>query len=161
MRSPVRTLLILTVGCLPSTAGAQDAPKDDNANIQGTWKPISSADSGRNAPAEAIEKLRLVITKDRISYKFGDPVEKEKGWSYKLDSTKQPKWIDLTSKENTTTGIYELDGDNLKICFPEEKQLGRSTAFESKPDSPNDVLIVLKRVQPGASGASGAAPDSK
>ena len=47
-----------------------------------------------------------------------------------------------------TLGIYDLEDDGLKICFPEGRKGERSTAFESKPNSVNDVLIVLEREQP-------------
>jgi uncharacterized protein (TIGR03067 family) len=87
----------------------------------------------------------LVVTKDKITYKFGD---KTKELSYKLDATKKPKWIDITEGDHTNLGIYELEGDNLKICFPEGGKDERSTAFESKPDSVNDILIILKREKP-------------
>ena len=136
---------LLTAGFLLGAAGAKDDAKGDAEKIQGTWKVVSAEDNGRKAPDEAIKNLKLVITKDRITYKFGDKTTK---WSYKLDSTKKPKWIDLTEGGRTTLGIYELEGDNLKICFPEGGKGKRSTAFESKPDSVNDVLINLKREKP-------------
>ena len=42
-------------------------------------------------------------------------------------------------------GIYAFEGDTLKICVNERSGGGRSTAFESKQGSPNDILIVLRR----------------
>ena len=140
MRSCLFTLL--TAGFLLGAAGAQDDAKGDHEKIQGTWKVVSAEDSGRKAPDEAVKNIKWVITKDKITYKFGD---KTTELSYKLDATKKPKWIDLTEGDRTTLGIYELEGDNLKICFPEGGKRERSTAFESKPDSVNDILIVLKR----------------
>ena len=143
MRSCLFTLL--TAGFLLGAAGAQDDAKGDHEKIQGTWKVVSAEDSGRKAPDEAVKNMKWVITKDTITYKFGDKTTK---WSYKLDATKKPKWIDLTEGDRTMLGIYELDGDNLKICFPEGRKGERSTAFESKPDSVNDILIILKREKP-------------
>ena len=143
MKSCLFTLL--TAGFLLGAAGAQDGAKGDHENIQGTWKVVSAEDSGRKPPAEAIKNLKWVITKEKITYKFGD---KTTEWSYKLDPTKKPKWIDLTEGEHTTLGIYELEGDNLTICFPEGRKGERSTAFESKPNSVNDILILLKREKP-------------
>ena len=143
MRSCLFTLL--TAGFLLGAAGANDDAKGDHEKIQGTWKVVSAEDSGGKAPDEAIKNLKLVVTKDKITYKFGDkPTE----WSYKLEATKKPKWIDLTEGDQTTLGIYELEGDNLKICFPEGRKGERSTAFESKPNSVNDILIILKREKP-------------
>lgn len=142
MRSCLLTLL--AAGFLLCTAGAKDDAKGDHENIQGTWKVVSAEDSGRKAPDDAVKNIKWVITKDKITYKFG---EKTTEWTYKLDPTKKPKWIDLTTGQHTTLGIYELEGDNLKICFPEEGK-ERSTAFESKPNSVNDILIILKREKP-------------
>ena len=68
-----------------------------------------------------------------------------------LEATKKPQWIDLTEGDLTTLGIYKLEGDNLKVCFsevPQGPKGKRSTAFESKPDSVNDILIILKREIP-------------
>ncbi|MCX6875980.1 MAG: TIGR03067 domain-containing protein [Verrucomicrobia bacterium] len=119
--------------------------KNDAEQIQGTWKFVSAEDSGRKTPDEAIKILKWVITKDKITQKFGD---KTTVFSYTLDLTKKPRCIDLTEGiQKTNLGIYELEGDNLKICIPEGRG-GRSTAFESKPDSVNDILFILKREKP-------------
>lgn len=143
MRSCLFTLL--TAGFLLGAAGAKDDAKGDHEKIQETWQVVSAEDSGRKAPDEVIKNLKLVITKDKITYKVGD---KTTEWSYKLDATKKPKWIDLTEGDRTMLGIYELEGDNLKICFPEGRKGERSTAFESKPNSVNDILIIVKREKP-------------
>jgi uncharacterized protein (TIGR03067 family) len=143
MRSCV--LIVLMVGLMSGAGAAKDDVKGDAEKIQRIWKAVSAEDSGQKAPGEAIKNLKMVITKDKITYKFGG---KTTEWSYKLDPTKKPKWINLTTgRDRTTLGIYDLDGDNLKICFPEEGK-ERSTAFESKPNSVNDVLIILKREKP-------------
>ena len=143
MKSCLFTLL--TAGFLLGAVGAQDDAKGDHEKIQGTWKVVSAEDSGRKAPDEAIKDLKWVIAKDKITYKFG---EKTTEWSYKLEATKKPRWIDLTEGDLTTLGIYELEGDNLKVCLPEGRKGERSTAFESRPDSVNDILIILKREKP-------------
>jgi len=54
----------------------------------------------------------------------------------------------LTEGGQTTLGIDELDGDNLKICFPGGRKGERSTSLESKPNSVNEILIILKRDEP-------------
>jgi uncharacterized protein (TIGR03067 family) len=134
-----------TAAFLLGAAGAKDDARGDHEKLQGTWKVASAEDSGRKAPDEAVKNLKLVITKDKITYEFGGKTTK---WSFKLDATKKPKWIDLTEGDRTTLGIYELEGDNLKICLPEGRKGERSMAFESKPDSVNDILIILKREKP-------------
>jgi uncharacterized protein (TIGR03067 family) len=118
-----------------------DAPKDAE-KVVGTWKVISAEDSGRKASEETIRNLRWSVTKDAITYKVQNKTTR---WVYKLDPGRKPKWIDLTEGDRTRLAIYELEGDTLKVCFAEGMQKERPTAFESKPNSPNDVLIVLKR----------------
>jgi uncharacterized protein (TIGR03067 family) len=139
--------MLLMAGFLLAAASAKDDAKGDHERIQGPWKVVSAEDSGRKAPDEVIKHLKWVITKEKITYTFGN---KTTEWSYKLETTKKPKWIDLTEGGRTTLGIYELEGDNLKICFPEGHRGKRSTAFESKLNSVNDVLIILEREKPRA-----------
>jgi uncharacterized protein (TIGR03067 family) len=122
------------------------APQGEADRIPGTWKVVSAEDSGRKASEESIRDLKWIVTKDSITYKVGSRTTR---WTYKLDPTKKPKWIDLTERDRTLPAIYELDGDTLRVCFSEGSPKERPTAFESKPNSPNDVLIVLKREKPG------------
>jgi uncharacterized protein (TIGR03067 family) len=60
-----------------------------------------------------------------------------------LYPSKQPKWIDTKDKKygDTMEGIYELNGDTLKMC------LGRPGKRPEKfaVTGPNERLIVLKR----------------
>ena len=68
----------------------------------------------------------------------------------KLDPSKSPKAIDVTMTEGPNKGavmlgIYEFDGDTLKVCFdPQGKK--RPTEFKSPPDSANFVNV-HKRVK--------------
>jgi uncharacterized protein (TIGR03067 family) len=133
--------LVVAGFSLAAAAGAQGGAKDDQERIQGTWQVRSDEDGGRKAPDEAIKDIKWVITGDKITYKVVDKTT----LTYKLEPTKKPKWIDFTRSGRTTFGIYDLDEDNLKICFPKGGKGKRPTAFESKADSRDDVLIILKR----------------
>ena len=140
-RIPIKSfwVALLTLALL-FTAAASNT--DDHENIQGIWKVVSAADNGHRTPKAALKDLKFVITRHKITYKF---LEKTTEWPYQLDATQTPKWIDLRDGHETNLGIYELEGDTLKICFAEGRKGGRSTAFESKPNSVNDVLIILRR----------------
>lgn len=85
-------LMVLVVGLLSSAGAAEQAAGGDAEKLQGTWKVVSSEDSGQKAPDEAIKNLKMVITKEKITYKFDN---KTMEWSYKLDPTKEPRWIDI------------------------------------------------------------------
>jgi uncharacterized protein (TIGR03067 family) len=77
--------------------------------------------------------------------------KKFKEFSFKLDPAKRPKAIDLAvsdeqDKGKIGHGIYDLDGDRLKICFPQDANAEneRPTAFKSEAGS-RLVLVTLKR----------------
>ena len=59
------------------------------------------------------------------------------------------KAIDLTltqgiGKGKVALGIYELDGDTLKLCFPQDEKVARPTKFAST-DGSRHVLITMRR----------------
>ena len=128
---------------LSAATGRAEPPKDDDAKkLQGTWEIVSSEDGGDKVASEVGGKV--VISADKITLAVG---EKRASIRYKLDPTKTPKWIDLVNEQDEMApGIYELDGDTLKICFPESGK-ERATKFESKKNSPNDRFMVLKRAK--------------
>ncbi len=136
----VATVCGLAVTLL-AAAGRADEPKKDAGKLEGTWVVTSSEDNGQKVAREVGDKV--VITADTITLMSGD---KKESIGYKVDPSKAPKWIDLTGGKKTYPGIYELDGDTLKLCWP-ESGTERATKFESKPSGPNDRLVVLKRAK--------------
>ena len=134
MRSAIISCLAL--GVLTAAATADDANK-----MQGSWTIVSSLDDGQDVKNEIGGRVRISDTEIILDF-----TEKKDSLSYKLDPSKSPKWIDLIGKKVTYLGIYELDGDTLKICFSESGK-ERSTKFESLKNTQNDRLIVLKRMK--------------
>ena len=76
-----------------------------------------------------------------LTSKSGDPIE----GTAKLDSSKKPKHIDLDVAGRMLKGIYEIDGDTLKMCY---KLVGndRPTELDSTPES-GIVLVTHKRAK--------------
>lgn len=147
--------LLLSALFLPALAlGLTAAPvpkekakvKDEDA-IQGTWQ-VTAFDLGGAAggpPPGEITKLKLTFKDGKVAADRGDgkPDEIE----YKLDATTTPKSLDLMeAKDRPMLGIYELDGDTLKICVSEGGQKGVRPA-EMKSDGKNIAVITLKRVK--------------
>jgi hypothetical protein len=62
---------------------------------------------------------------------------------YKLDSASSPKAIDLLTAGNALPGIFELNGDDLKLCFRIGKD--RPTEFKTRPGDKTE-LFTLKRL---------------
>jgi uncharacterized protein (TIGR03067 family) len=125
-------------------AAPAPAEKKDEEKIRGTWAIVSHEFNGGTRPDDSAYKdTKVVIKGDTITITDGDDEGK---WTFKLDPTTKPKEIDLTSedKEKSYLGIYELTGDELKICAVKGRG-GRPTEFASKPGAEQE-LIVLKRV---------------
>ncbi len=70
--------------------------------------------------------------------------------SANVDPTKSPKEIDyqLTMSDDgqkkSIRGIYEFDGDTLKVCASYDNAIDRPTSFISRPGTVSS-LIVFKR----------------
>ena len=62
---------------------------------------------------------------------------------FSVDSTKEPKEIDMTSGNGVSRGIYEFQNDQLRICYG-KPGANRPKEFATKPNS-DLKLLVLKR----------------
>ena len=116
---------------------------DDAKKIQGTWVMVSKEEDGRKRTVAG--ELKYTIGPDRIS----NANLKEAGDQYKLDADKKPKTIDLVpgdgpEKGKTVKGLYELDGDTLRICLATQATMPRPTEFAS---SKGVQILVLKRIK--------------
>ena len=131
-----RTVTIVAAGMLLAADPAKDDEiKKEQEKLKGTWIMISSEKSGK--PHDDTKNAKFIFAGDKLTIKLG---EEDKGASgFVLDPSKNPKWI----TGRIGRGIYELDGDKLKICSAEE----RPGEFVSKPGS-NVYLYVLKREKP-------------
>ncbi|WP_159452170.1 TIGR03067 domain-containing protein [Singulisphaera sp. GP187] len=133
-------------------------PRGDAASIQGRWRVVRIEDSGVavNEPflmtRQYIFDARKLIVSARgkpiAASLVGEWIERNiKSPSFKLDPTSTPKAIDLVLPTGTTLrGIYDLDGDRLKLCFtgPSGKAaMARPTGF-SVPGS-GARLVVIER----------------
>ena len=118
---------------------------DDQEKIQGVWRAEKGVKGGKEGPADEIKQLSLEFKGNKVIPRHGDQGDHE--GEFKLDTTKKPKEIDLmidkNGKKDHAKGIYELDGDTLKICLMDGDG-DRPSKFESA-DGSKSLLIVLKR----------------
>lgn len=119
---------------------------NDAKNILGAWQVTYVEDSGQVAPLSMPDgkKLNAQFNFDTNSMKTNYGEHTSEG-SYTIDSSTNPKSIDLIENGRTKRGIYDLQGDTLRICISEQSN-ARPTAFDSQPDSPNDLIFILKRI---------------
>ncbi len=95
-------------------------------------------------PEEVIKTMKLTFKGDKMSH--GGAGGRTEEATFTLDATQQPKTLDMTpttgpDKGKSILGIYELDGDTLKICAA-KPETARPKAFK---DGKEAVLLRLKR----------------
>src|SRR5262245_31692279 len=135
--------------------GWSGALADDKADVekeakkfQGTWTIESSMTGGMEIPADQLKGFIVIFEGDQHTLKSGDKVFQV--GTQKIDPSKSPKTIDVTMTEGpekgtVMLGIYQIDGDTLKVCFdPTGKK--RPTEFKSESGSQNFVNV-HKRVK--------------
>jgi uncharacterized protein (TIGR03067 family) len=150
LRAAVMSAIVcLVVGVGPTAADEKDdAVKKDLAALAGTWVPVSVEIDGRKLGDEELKGVAVTYgASGKISVRRGDKVIGE--GTFKIDPGKKPKAIDYKQtsegedKGKTALGIYEVEGDTLKLCtVPEGKE--RPAEFSSKPGS-GHYLRVYKR----------------
>ena len=138
----LRVLLLVAAGLLVAAEDPKADAKKDKENIQGAWKAVSGEAGGRPMSEERVNSIKIVITADKIT--VNGVGENARVSTYKIDPAQKPKTIDLTNEmDETAPGIYELDGDMLKVCWNQGgSELPKK--FESKPDT-QVRLMVFKR----------------
>src|SRR5262249_13861526 len=147
--------------------------KTDREKMQGVWHITASESEGKKATKDELVEMgfqKLVIEGDEFTEIDGDfgPT-----WQIKIDPTKKPKTIDWITTQRivengvesrkdvlTGVGIYEIEGDTLKIArleaegdlprvIQQERNSERPTSFKTKPGS-KCYVVVYRRGEPPA-----------
>jgi uncharacterized protein (TIGR03067 family) len=144
MRGVLQMAVVCTVaGWPPVWAGNEkDGPaKKDLKGLQGVWTVESAYDRGEKVPADKFAKLTITFKGDKATSSAhpDDPL------TIKLDPEKKPAAIDLIRDKMVALGVYELDGDTLKLCYADfpvgkPRPKGLVSTKENK-----GMLFVLKR----------------
>jgi uncharacterized protein (TIGR03067 family) len=124
--------------------------KDELKKLEGTWEFVSGEAGGQEVPKGKGGPDKLTI-KDGKMTGFGPEIK------LGTDATKKPKWLNMTitrdGTETTINAIYELNGDELKICMPLAPKKGSGAAFENKrpegfetKDRP-EMMLKLKKAK--------------
>ena len=128
---------LMLAGSLLFASEREDATKKAHAQLEGVWSFALVEFDGKKQPAVPFATNKMIISKDG-SYVVVQGTRVTRG-TLKLDPTATPKHYDPTittgpRKSLTFSGIYELDGDTLKICFSLRGK-ERPAALASKPGS--------------------------
>jgi uncharacterized protein (TIGR03067 family) len=133
-------VLVAVAGTL---AAADDPNKKALDDLQGTWQLQRRTRGGKEAPADVVKRMRLVIAADKATPYEGDKAQTPA--TIAVDATKKPATIDIRHGREGMPGIYRLEGDTLTICFG-DPGAERPKDFAAKTDPPT-TLLVLKRVK--------------
>ena len=133
----------LTVGM--TAPGGED--KDDVKQIQGTWivDPATYAEvKDEEALKELLKESKAIrITFDGDAFTMKHPPANEEKGTFRLDPDKKPKQIDFGEGAK---GIYELEGDALKLCWDQQaKTNGRPAKFSLHQEKETVHYFVLRR----------------
>lgn len=128
-------------------AKAAEKPKRQVTDLdlmQGSWLITSLIARGREQEESGV--ARLVIKGDVAGF-IKRPGKTPDEFKLKLDSSAEPPAIDFIESGKPMHGIYELDGDNLKICYF-DRGTTRPKSFDVTKEGRQAVLMILKREQP-------------
>ena len=131
----------------PATPPADPAGGDHEA-IQGFWKLIAYTAAGRPLPNGDLGTVYRFVG-NRFRH-----IRTRLGSHFKLHAQMNPKGIDFVqpSMRSTSMGIYDLDGDTLKIC----------RAGMGRPRRRRSVTRICRwRFTPASSGNCGSSEGSK
>jgi uncharacterized protein (TIGR03067 family) len=133
-------VLVITSGFLVSQVSS--SVEEDMKRLQGGWTVKSIEVSGMPVPEDKIGGRDGAFEGDQyLIHDFRLMV--------KIDPTKKPKTIDMNGKDGngmplSMVGIYDLNGDTLKICFAKPGSTDRPTKFQTKAKS-GESLILYER----------------
>jgi uncharacterized protein (TIGR03067 family) len=149
-RKVVAAVVLLAAGVLGTRWARGDEPagakKADREQLQGSWAAAEGQADGQALEAEAIKQIRVVFDGDEVTI---HPKKDKSRVTFKLDPAAAPPRITMTAEEGTDKGksipgIYQLEGDRLKLCVALKPEAAPPTAFAAGPDS-GLLLLVLKR----------------
>jgi uncharacterized protein (TIGR03067 family) len=121
---------------------AADPSKDE---LQGVRVGASGEVNGKPAPAKEVERIRFTFKGAKLLVRGARDEDKEEESTFKTDPKKSPRHLDITLKDKTLHGIYEVQGDELKVCFENGgKAENRPTKFATNKEN-EEVLIVFTR----------------
>src|SRR5713101_8087445 len=141
MKYQVVMLLVFALVC-NVTAGGDKAAKKELKKLEGTWALVSGEQNGKELSKEALKGAKLVIVGNKHTVNLGD--ETIVG-THSLDPSTKPKSIDADNVGKKHLGIYEIKGDEFKVCFAEPGKY-RPKEFTAKEGSGNFVHV-WKRVK--------------
>ncbi len=129
------------------------APPADKGDLVGTWKKREIIDGG-NVLQPGNGLGRYTFGRDGTTRVTGGPAGETKS-KYTIDDAASPMTIDLimpglTGRFESVPGLFEFDGDKLRLCFTQPGPGAvRPKAFPGPRENTKLVVYILERVKEG------------
>jgi uncharacterized protein (TIGR03067 family) len=148
--------IVLIVGWSGRNSGDANrpAPEVEIERLQGRWKIVSTVIDGTPAEELVPPEKRHMLDQSYIAFEGNNlrtifPNKSDRA-AVLLNPGASPKQITLTweanfADGNVDDGIYELRGDQLKICFSPRSKKSRPTSFSVNRGDKHVNLWVLRR----------------
>ena len=116
-------------------SGPLDEAQKDRAALQGEWEIVSAESNGEPPPPGLLSQAKFAFSGDNLTLmgKVG---------TFTIDAGRIPRQIDFASGNVKQLGIYDLDGDRLRLCVGPADD--RPKEFKTKPRTDHS-MFVLKR----------------
>jgi uncharacterized protein (TIGR03067 family) len=149
----MRLAVLAALLCLPRIALA--AGPDDE--IKGKWQITAMELRGMKLPPEAIGPLKVAVLElgdGKLTIRAGERVIHD--GDYKVNAKALPKTIEgnLTpnvgrgdKRPEASAGIYEVEGDTLRICFGAPGGGKPPKQFTTEGPGGGSTLLVYQRVK--------------
>jgi uncharacterized protein (TIGR03067 family) len=121
-----------------------DDDASEMAKFQGSWVITGFATKGQQLPLAPGKKVMLTFSKDGKVVSEGGDQGKQEG-TYKIDSTRKPKYIDIANDRESMVGIYTIEGDKLTIAVavPTKKEVDEKTARARPLTLEGDTVLTI------------------
>jgi uncharacterized protein (TIGR03067 family) len=144
MLTSLSGVILITLVCF----GLGDGARKADPALDGTWQIKSAELAGKKFPAQAGgTPMKLTLKQGTYEFQAESP---DRGTVTYHDSAK-PKQMDIKGVEGPNAGktflaIYELSGDDLKVCYDLS---GKSypTEFKTMPNT-QLFLVTYQRIKP-------------
>src|SRR5262249_5890704 len=139
--------LLAVAGVAPPGGGGA---KNDLKRVEGDLTGVAHEADGKKLTADEGKKAHGKLGVQGGQYTIYFDGKKAGAGKVKLDADKKPKQIDVVAEEGPTKGktmlgIYELKGDDMRVCFAQPGK-DRPTAFRTEKGS-GQILLGYRRVE--------------